>query len=408
MKTKAMRGLCLALTVAGVLASADAAAQGNPFRGRETFEKKGCVRCHSVWGQGGTLGPDISAAVAARTWDELVGDFWNHTPQVIDELGRRGYGWPTLDAQEMDDTLGYFYYLKVFDAPGDPARGAAAFRQLECGACHSLGGGGGTTGGPLDHLGQYTSPTVLATAMWNAGPRMQQEQLRRNGVILRFAGREMADLQAYIRSAGRRREREVALQALPSPERGAVVYRSKQCGVCHDRPGTGAPDISRAALSRTVAETTGLLWNHSYAMSAMMSARGVPFPRFAGGELADLIAQLYFRGYVGRDGDAGVGAEVFKAKGCAECHAPGKAGAPDLSAGIKRADRAGLASAMWNHTSRLRAAAGDQDRVWPKFEPGEMRNLTAYLQKLAGSRGTSLAPEGGAERRAASPQAPAR
>jgi cytochrome c2 len=372
--------------------------QGNPFRGRETFVKKGCTRCHSVWAQGGTLGPDISVAVSGKTWDELVGDFWNHTPRMIDEMGQQGYAWPTLDPQEMADTLSYFYYLQLFDEPGDPARGAVAFKQLECAACHTLGGRGGTSGGPLDRLGQYLSPTALATAMWNAGPRMQQAQLRRSSVILRFSGREMADLQAYIRAEGRRRNRDVALDTLPDPDRGALVYREKQCGVCHDRPQGGAPDLSRATLSRTVSEITGHLWNHSYAMGEAMGARGVAFPQFAGSELPDLIASLYFRGYLGPAGDGARGAAVFKTKGCAECHGSGKA--PDLAETFKQADRSALASAMWNHAPEMRRLMGDQERLWPRFEPGEMRDLAVFLQRVADKNGTPLARPQSNERRA--------
>jgi len=175
----------------------------------------------------------------------------------------------------------------------------------------------------------------------------------------------------------------VELQPLPSPERGALVYQRKQCDACHDRGPGRAPDITRAALSKTVSETTGLLWNHSYAMGAMMAARGVPFPRFTGSELSDLIAHLYFRGYVGQEGDAARGAAVFIAKGCVACHGTGVAGAPDLAAVLPRTDRAGLASAMWNHAPQMHRLMAEKAPFWPKFEPGEMRDLAAYLRSLA-------------------------
>ena len=384
----------LAVLVAGVHgADTNPALDGNPFRGRELFEQKGCVRCHSVWRHGGSLGPDITVAVAGKTWDELVGDFWNHTPRMIDEVNGRGYAWPTLDPQEMADTLSYLYYLQLFDEPGDPVRGTDAYARLQCDGCHSLGGRGGTVGGPLDRFGAHPSPTPLAQAMWNAGPRMQQEQLRRGSPIPQFTGHEMADLQAHIRAEGRREGRDVELQPLPSPERGASVYRSKQCGACHDTRRNSAPDITRSALSKTVSETTGLLWNHSYAMGATMSARGIAFPRFAGSELSDLVAYLYFRGYLGQEGDAKQGAKVFVDKGCAGCHRTGLAGAPDLSTVLKRTDRAGLASAMWNHAPQMHRLMAEKAPFWPKFEPGEMRDLAAYLRSLVPASSTAKAVE---------------
>jgi len=381
-----------ALVVASLSAAArdggQPAPEGDPFRGRGIFEQKGCSRCHSVWGHGGTLGPEITVAVAGKSWDELVGDFWNHTPRMIDEGDQRGYPWPTLDPEEMADLLSYLYYLRLFDEPGDPLRGADAYARLQCAGCHALGGRGGRAGAALDGFGAYPSPIPLAQAMWNAGPRMRREQLRRGSAIPQFTGHEMADLQAYIRAEGHRAGRQVSLQPLPDPGRGAEVYRAKRCGVCHDTARTRAPDITQSALSKTASEISGLLWNHSYAMEGEMAARGVTFPRFADNELSDLIAYLYFLGYVGGEGDAARGAVVFREKGCATCHAAGSARAPDLAEALQRTDRAGLASSMWNHAPQMHRTMAESASFWPKFEPGEMQNLAAYLRSLA------RAPEG--------------
>jgi len=382
----ALGAVALTLAVLSVAASAggQAAPEGDPFRGREIFHDKGCSRCHSVWGHGGTLGPDITVVVAGKSWDELVGDFWNHTPRMIDEGDQRGYPWPTLAPEEMSDLLSYLYYLRLFDEPGDPRRGAEAYARLQCANCHALGGGGGRSGGALDRFGTYPSPVPLAQAMWNAGPVMQQAQLRAGSPIPQFTGHEMADLQAHIRAEGRRQGREVELQSLPDASLGAQVYRSKGCGACHDGARRRAPDITRSALSKTASEITGLLWNHSYAMGAEMAALGVRFPRFEKNELSNLIAHLYFRGYLGAEGDPARGAAVFAAKGCAACHAAGAEGTPDLASVLQRTDRAGLASAMWNHAPQMHRLMAEKAPFWPKFEPGEMGNLVAYLRSLPG------------------------
>jgi cytochrome c2 len=358
--------------------------EGNAFRGRQIFQEKRCATCHSVWGHGGTLGPEITVAVAGKTFYELVGDFWNHTPQMIDQVTRLGYPWPTLDPAEMADILGYLYYLRLFDEPGSPERGAEAYARLQCGACHTLGASGGSGDRPLDRFSAYPSSAALAQAMWNAGPRMQEAQVGRGMLIPQFTGHDVADLQAYIRAEGRRPQRDITLQPLPSPTRGADVFRTKGCGACHDRSRGLAPDLTRATLSKTASEITGLLWNHSYAMSGQMRARGVVFPRFSGNEMSDLIAHLYFLGYVGQEGDPKSGATVFAAKGCAACHAQGAAGAPNLGDVARRADRTALASAMWNHAPQMHNTMAERAAFWPKFEPGEMRNLAAYLRTLPG------------------------
>jgi cytochrome c2 len=357
--------------------------EGDPFRGRQIFSESGCIRCHSIWGHGGTLGPDIAVAVVGKSWYELVGDFWNHTPRMIDEVTARGYAWPTLEPAAMADTLSYLYYLRLFDEPGNATRGGDTYERLQCGACHTLRGQGGSGGGPLDRFGAYPSPAPLAQAMWNAGPTMQQAQLSRGNPIPRFAGHEMADLQAYIRDEGLRKGSSVELLPLPDPARGAQVFRAKGCGVCHQGPKGKAPDITRSALSKTVSEITGLLWNHSYAMNAEMAAAGIPMPRFAGTEMSDLISHLYFLGYIGDEGNPKAGSTVFGEKGCAGCHVAGGQEAPDLTTMSYRTDRAALAAAMWNHAPQMHRVMAERSQSWPKFEPGEMRNLAAYLRSIA-------------------------
>jgi cytochrome c2 len=387
------RAFALAAVVVATLAAGAALAQeGNPFLGRQRFEEKRCTECHSVWGHGGRLGPEMSVAVAGKTFYELVGDFWNHTPQMIDRGSRLGEPWPTLDPAQMADILSYLYYLRLFDEPGDAARGAQAYARLQCVSCHSLGSRGGNVGGALDRFSAYTSSTALAQAMWNAGPRMQQAQVRTGTPIPQFSGHDMADIQAFIRAEGQRPGREVILEPLPSPARGAAVYRDKGCGACHDGAARSAPDLARSTLSMTASEITGLLWDHSYAMGARMGARGIRFPQFTGTEMADLIADLYFLGYVGQEGNPKTGAAVFDGKGCASCHKDG-GGAPSLAGLARRTDRAGLASAMWNHAPARHKTMAVRTSFWPKFEPGEMKNLAAYLEALAHGAGPSPTKE---------------
>ncbi len=365
--------------------------EGNPFTGRQRFEQKRCATCHSVWGHGGTSGPEMSVAVAGKSFYELVGDFWNHTPQMIDQGVKLGYPWPTLDPTEMADILSYLYYLRLFDEPGNLDRGAEAYSRLQCASCHTLRSRGGSMAGALDRFGAFPSLTALAQAMWNAGPRMQQQQVQTGTPIPEFTGHDMADIQAFIRSEGRRRGRDTTLEPLPSPARGSVVYRNKGCGACHDGSRRSAPELARSTLSKSASEITGLLWNHSYAMGARMGAQGVRFPQFAGSEMSDLIAYLYFLGYLGNPGDPKLGASVFKLKGCASCHQEGAGGAPSLADVVRRTDRAALASAMWNHAPQMHRIMAERSTFWPKFEPGEMRNLAAYLETLVGKPGAAPA-----------------
>jgi cytochrome c2 len=358
--------------------------EGNPFRGRTLFVDKLCNQCHSVWGHGDFSGPEIAQVVAGKSLPQLAGEFWNHTPRMIDEMRERGHEWPTLDREEMANILSYLYYLRLFDDPGSASRGAAAFARLRCESCHALGGRGGTVGGPLDRFSTYTSPVPLAEAMWNAGPAMQRAQIGRGSPIPEFSGGEMADLQAHIRESGLRPEgQRVQLLPLPDPVSGERVFRTKRCGSCHAGARAGTPDLGAATMRLTVAEISGVLWNHRYAMHDRMAAAGIPFPLFQGQEFADLIAYLHLLAYEGRAGDPVRGARVFREKGCATCHEGQLVQTPDLAGTHSGDDVIGLSAAMWNHAPAMHRAMAEHDVSWPHFEEGEVEDIVAYLRRLS-------------------------
>jgi cytochrome c2 len=373
-------GLGLGFALAGT--AAENGIEGDPFNGRKLFVDKRCVQCHSVWGHGGSLGPEIVRVVARKSLPDLAGAFWNHTPRMIEEMTARGYNWPVIDRKEMADILSYLYYLRLFDDPGDPSRGAAYYTSLGCEACHALGGRGGDAGVPLDRFGAYGSPVPLAQAMWNAGPAMRQSQVDTGTPIPRFVADEMVDVQAYIRERGSGSDADGAkLLSLPDPARGERIFLEKGCSVCHVTGRSGAPDLGEAALRLTVGRISSVLWNHGFAMQDRMRSAGVPFPQFADQELADLVSYLYFVGYRGGLGDAARGAEVYRSKGCAVCHEEQQIPAPDLVDTHSRDDAIGLSAAMWNHAPQMHEQMAEYGIPWPKFEEGEMENLVAHLRE---------------------------
>ena len=391
MSARIMRaGFWMLIFVAGQTLAADPAPpRGDPFHGRELLARKLCVQCHSVWGQGGVLGPDIPTVVAGKNWLDLVGDFWNHTPSMIDAMTSRGHSWPTLDHEEMADLLSYLYYLRLFDGPGDAMAGSIAYSQMHCANCHSLGRDGGQGGGALDRFSAYPSPVMLAQAMWNAGPAMQRYQLGHDTPIPTFLRNEMADIQAFIRSRGLRAGGEVLLMPLPDPVRGGEVYRAKRCGSCHRPTGREAPDLGVSVINMTVSEISGILWNHSYAMSDRMRARGIPFPVFEGSEMSDLISYLHFLGFFKEEGDPAKGGIVAREKGCASCHEGPDSRAKELAGNPSVGDPIALSAAMWNHAPEMHRLMAEKSVAWPKFDRGEMGDLAAYLRSVSAGRGAT-------------------
>lgn len=366
---------------------------GDPSAGRRVFLERGCVRCHSIWGNGGTLGPDFAVVGAGRSMQQLAGLFWNHTPRMMETVRRSGFQWASLTETELADVIGYLYYVKLFDEPGDADQGERWFREKRCVLCHSVGGDGGRVGPALDGYARYVAPIMLAQGMWNHGPTMQATQRSRGVPTPTFVGREMADIQAFLRRASRLREREVVFLQPPHPERGRQLFTTKGCARCHGPAGRGTaygPDLRAATLRMRVSEIAGVLWNHSFEMSARMRERGFAFPRFQGTEMADVIAFLYYLRFNETEGDSVAGLAVFRLKGCAGCHRPdsGAAIGPDLAHSAVVAAPMRLAAAMWNHAPAMYQAMRSRTVEWPRFEGDEMRDLSVYLRSLARSART--------------------
>ncbi len=382
--------LLLSIGIGAPVAEAQSAQSftGDPASGRRIFLERGCVRCHSIWGNGGTLGPDFALVGAGRSLQQLAGVFWNHTPRMIETVRDRGVEWPTFSETELADIISYVYYVKLFDEPGDPDLGERWFADKRCEQCHALGGKGGRIGPPLDDYARYIAPVTLAQGMWNHGPVMQAQQSSRGVPVPTYVGKEIADMQAYIRRVSAMRGRDVVLLQPPNPNTGQRLFNANGCVRCHGSNGRGTvygPDLRAATQRLRVSEIAGELLNHSSRMAAAMLARGVAFPRFQGTEMADVIAFLYYLRFYDTEGDAEAGQLLFAQKGCVGCHP--RDGQPSIGPDLTESQAVltplGLATAMWDHApamyDRIQLAESD----WPRFENDEMRDLSVYLRTLA-------------------------
>ncbi len=369
-------------------AQSGAALTGDPINGRRLFVEGRCVRCHAIWGNGGTLGPDFATVGAGRSLQQLAGMFWNHTPRMIETVRERGLSWPTFTESELADIISYIYYVKLFDEPGDPDFGQRWFAEKGCVECHSVGGVGGSSAAPLDSYAQFIAPLTLAQGLWNHSPAMRRQQLAERGRALTFLGREIADIQAFIRTQSNLRQRNVVFLQPPDPANGARLFAAKQCVQCHGPSGRGTgygPDLRAATERLRVSEIAGQLWNHSSAMAAAMSARGIAFPEFRGSEMADVIAFLYYLRFNETEGDAASGERLFAEKGCLACHLTDgtPSAGPDLTQSEVVRTPLGLATAMWDHAPAMYDRIRSTDTEWPRFEGNEMRDVAVYLRSLA-------------------------
>lgn len=357
--------------------------------GHTLFVKKGCNECHSIWGVGGRIGPDLGRSSASSDIFDLAGKFWNHSPQMMAKVERRGTTWPTFDSKEMARLLSYLYTLNLLEAPGDPDKGKRLLREKQCLSCHRLGGAGGTLATPLDAYASYTNVIPLTEGMWNAGELMRRLQAGKGVPIPQFEGRDMADIQAAIRRQGLIKG-GIRYLPLPDIKRGMRLFSEKSCGVCHGANGGGGargPSLLERERNRGLSQMTGALWNHSYAMGERMRAVGIRPPHFATGEMADILAYLYLEGFLGaQPGSAATGAILMSKRGCAACHTQSGSRStigPNLNSLAESDNPVPLITAMWNHAPDMRKWMASEAIPWPTFQKDDLKNIWAHLQQTA-------------------------
>ncbi len=359
----------------------------DPLAGSQVFGSKGCVKCHSVNGVGGKVGPDLARTMRPRSFVDLATAMWNHLPRMTDRMKQLGIARPQLDSKQAGDLVGFLYTLNYFDAPGNADAGKRIFSEKHCITCHTVRGTGGVVGPNLDHLRQFGSPIFVASAMWNHGPQMAEKMKERGVDRPTLTAKELRDLSAYLAPATGGPEGG-PLYVLPGrPESGRQLFAEKRCIECHAVGGAGGrvgPDLVERGLRESPMEFAATIWNKAPAMAAVMQSKGISVPQLAPEEMADIVAYLYSVRYFA-SGSVQQGYSVASQKGCLHCHVlRGERGKPasDL-AKVKGLDSPAAAlAALWNHALVTPTVAG-QKRDWPIFTSREMADLIAMLQSAS-------------------------
>jgi cytochrome c2 len=269
---------------------------GNPALGQDVFKAKSCIRCHSAAGSDwGKPGPSLERYRGQFSAISMAQVMWNHGPQMAEIMRAQGVPWPRFAGREMGDLLAYLQAgnegiatERVYFEPGSPRRGHDLFETKRCITCHAIGGAGGHVGPDLGTRGRELVGSIssIAGLMWNHSQVMTAELTRRAIPRATFSGQEMADIIAYLYFVN-------YATVYGAPERGQKIFGEK-CLVCHSL-GAGkliGPDLATVSgLDDPVAVITAM-WNHAQLMGDEMQRRGVPWPRFALGETADLTAFL--------------------------------------------------------------------------------------------------------------------
>jgi len=365
----------------------------DPLAGARVFGTKGCVKCHSVNGVGGKVGPDLARISRPRSFYDVATAMWNHLPRMADRMKQLGITRPQLDAREAGDLVGFLYTLNYFDPPGNQAAGQRLFSEKRCIVCHQVGGTGGVVGPNLDSLKQFASPIYVASAMWNHGPAMAEAMKAKGVERPTFTAQELRDLIAFLAPATGGPP-EGPLYVLPGrPELGRTLFVEKNCVQCHSVGGVGGkvgPDLIGLSARRSPIEFAAAIWNKAPAMMAAMSTRGISVPQLRPEEMADLVAYLYSVKYFASGGSVPKGWVVATNKGCLHCHGvSGERGKPasDLNKARGLDSSAAVLAALWNHAVVTPSVAG-QKLQWPMLKPEEMADLVTLLESLSQQRKT--------------------
>jgi cytochrome c2 len=266
------------------------------LNGKALFRAKGCMDCHSLGGEGGDDGPDLTGwkkFVSPVLWARIM---WNHAIQSSSKNRRRGAPPPRFVSDEMGDLIAYIYDTgssaegeTIYSLLGSPARGSQLFVEKSCIKCHSVSGKGGNTGPPLSIGRRHRSAMQFAGMMWNHSQAVSEGIKREGSDKLILTGAEMADLTAYLFLIG-------YFDELGDMAAGEQIFKDKGCIMCHKIGGTGGdrgPELTRYRQQGESLQPVLIaqaMWNHAPLMAAAMEEKGLPWPRFNGKEMADLLA----------------------------------------------------------------------------------------------------------------------
>jgi mono/diheme cytochrome c family protein len=253
---------------------------GDAGRGKRAFTDKGCVNCHGLTNAAKPWIKPVPQWEAIRDPMALAEAMWNHRPDMLQETSAKGMRWPALTGQDLADILVYLRNL-----PSPPSRppvfrigagsdGAAVFTAQSCARCH-------TSGPTLASRLKDQTLTDVAAAMWNHAPSMTPETKK----PVKLEAGEMRELMAYLWAPQ-------FFEDSGNVSAGQRVFSAKRCAACHENSANAAPKIIASGKSFSGAEMVSVLWHHGPRMFDQMKSKGIPWPRFDGTQMSDLIAFL--------------------------------------------------------------------------------------------------------------------
>jgi cytochrome c551/c552 len=274
-------------------------------------------------------------------------------------------------------------FAQELKLPSNPLDGRIVFEDKGCIFCHSLSGYGGNVGPDLARKKYYGSFLELASIIWNHIPEMDRKFRELKFERPRFNEREMLDLIYFI----------YYLRYLGEPgsvSSGKKLLTSKGCLNCHKVSGEGnrgAPDFARLQEYASPLYMAQSMWNHGPSMQEKMKELKMTYPALTGENIANITT--YIRQVTLTEteikmspGNPSKGKNVFKKKGCFNCH---QLNSDDQSSGSNLINLklnesvTEIAAKMWNHSPSMIEYMKEESVEYPQFDGNEMADLIAYL-----------------------------
>lgn len=170
---------------------------GDPVKGKLAFAAKGCSRCHAVFGDGGSIGPDLGRTELRGSVTQLAGRMWNHWPAMSGAMQSMGMPTPVFRNEELADVFAYLFVSRYNAAEPSVEQGLAVYREKRCASCHGMHGEGGI-GPPLAPITNGQSKEEIARRMWNHAPEMSVRMNDRQIAWPRFTADEIAALIRFV------------------------------------------------------------------------------------------------------------------------------------------------------------------------------------------------------------------
>ncbi len=367
-----MLKLAFVLLPLAAQAAVDPVVSGDSARGARIFEQEQCVKCHSVNGRGGKIGADFGRLVSrSYTPALLASTMWNHAPVMWGAMETAGIERPHLSEGDAADLFAYFYSARFFDLPGDAARGKDTFAAKHCGDCHGVRDSRAEGAPPIAQWESLADPVVMVQQMWNHSARMQDAFARRGIVWQQLTTAQLNDMAAWLRSLPETRHL-VSRFSNTSDRDGYRIFQAKGCVKCH----VGQLALENRLHDMTLTDIAVDMWNHAPRMVK-------PTPSLTQEEMRELLSFLWMRQFVYPAGDVARGREIFHNRHCADCHAGGAHGAPQLPGQARHYSEVAIMSAIWGHGPQMLNRMKQAGIGWPRFRnPQELGDLLDYLNSV--------------------------